>query len=329
MKQNINYNKKYIKYKNKYLQAIKNMQIGGTHAKIITGELLFDFHILYINEKLKQLFEQITDKLKYTQLFEQITDKLKSLKNDLWMIIGASNSYGYDLDRFAAEYDISITVDNIDETNIQLLSLKPTLKDINIYKYLSTLLPGKFSKIIYDWSTIKFIKIDDLYKIDLPNIKTLMSPGGKLYINSFEYANMLTTAISMGNDQYTIVDHNNVPLIKKQNIIDAYQGVIFTDKIVLNNVSSTLFNMDEKTGVFTISTEEILQLHGTNTEYNISRDAQNSEKHINNLKTIFTEDDYNVQHITTDESQKYPNNPTKKEHTPTKFYLITRNQPSV
>ena len=322
MKQNINYNKKYIKYKNKYLQAIKNMQIGGMritekHKQIITDELLLEF---------QQLLATITDKLKYTQLFEQITDKLKSLKNDLWMIIGASNYYDYDLDRFAEEYDISITDDNIDTTNIQLLSLKPkTPAGNNIYEYLSTLLPGKFSKIIYDWSTIKFIKIHDLYAHDLPNIKTLMSPGGKLYINSFDhdYTIVIAEHVPHKADQYRLTNVIVDPP-SKENIINTYQGVIITGKIVYD-VSSTLSNMDEKTGVFTISTEEILRLYGTNAEYKKSQDAQNSEKHINNLKTIFTEDDYNVQHITTDESQKYLNNPIKKNHTPTKFYLITRN----
>ena len=120
------------------------------------------------------------------------------------MVIGATNNNPSDLSRFHEEYDITITgfeKVNINEPNLislysndENLKKSPTKHKLyeesgskNIYELLcnSLTLKERFSKIIYDWSTTKYILDNDQIFNELAVIKDLIALNGKLYIDTF------------------------------------------------------------------------------------------------------------------------------------------------
>jgi len=219
---------KYLKYKHKYIilkdqlfftYDTKIKQIGGmgdhicvpnVHGtfdsfgqcqallKVVHKKSIYPGNILQMNES-KTYTEYVTHFLDYL-------DSNSSQLNDLWMIIGANNNEPDDLPRFKDEYDISITAAPINMKEPTLLSLYPDDDSINktvhktdieqykpymhIYALLVNKLkqPNIFSKIIYDWSTTKFILNDGKIFEELSSIKKLIALKGKLYINTFTHS---------------------------------------------------------------------------------------------------------------------------------------------
>ena len=163
----------------------------------------------------------------------------KDLKNihNLWMVIGATNT-NLDLSRFGRQYDISITGDEINLLEPELLTLyanneliirnhpeENAIYDKNIYHILKELLPEKFSKIIYDWSVTKFIP--NILN-DLIHIKDLLTIHGELYIDTVRPGSFFVLQLFPLNDNFIIKFNGTPPSIDRVVAPTLVDGTVIT-----------------------------------------------------------------------------------------------------
>jgi hypothetical protein len=372
---------KYLKYKHKYIilknqlfftYDTKIKQIGGmgdyicvpnvhgifesfehcqASSEVVHKKSIYPGNIPQMNES-KTYPEYVTHFLDYL-------DSNSSQLNDLWMIIGANNETkpayremgAYDLTRFGDEYDIAITQDSpIDFTQPKLLALyssvpaeTPNLyrRKTTIYKLLAEKLPEKFSKIIYDEGTTKFILKNNEIFNQLKEIEKLIALNGELYINTFKkafknlyleidetkqyYLTDFTTwhidpeqqvkTIVTPQMEKTYLEYNKIQVIQA---IDNSQGKY---RIIYN--LKALFKYMDSDGF--ISKEKIVEhLKEINRHFQIENDDHNKET-VEKLQSIFSPEKYSIKYSN---NIRYPNNQieanTKDFRKIFNFYVIKR-----
>jgi hypothetical protein len=254
----------------------------------------------------------------YLKNFLYYIDEKKDQLSDLWMIIGAENIDSdsvKDLTRFHTDYDIAIGEDNINFNEPKLLALK----FINIYNTLNIYLPNKFSKIIYDWSTTKFVK--DIFA-DLQVIKNLMSLYGVLYfdivggnggtIDVFSFKKSADTYYLTKSDSefYRPTNYNEFGkayiTLNDRKIYNSYK---LFDKINFGKIQKNIL-------------EEHIRLNTTEESGFVDIDDIYINSVIQKLKKkIFPEDKFIVNHY---KKGIYPNNPIGNHGLVKYYYEIIR-----
>jgi len=372
---------KYLKYKHKYIilkdqlfftYDTKIKQIGGMGDYICVPNIYGIFesfeHCQASSEVVhkKSIYPgnipQMNESKTYTEYVTHFLDYLDSKSyqlNDLWMIIGANNETNptykelgaYDLTRFGDEYDIAITQGSpIDFKQPKLLALysyvpakTPNLYrgKTTIYKLLAEKLPEKFSKIIYDEGTTKFILENNEIFNQLKEIEKLIALNGELYINTFKkafknlyleidetkqyYLTDFTTwhidpkqqvkTIVTPQMEKTYLEYNKIQVIQ---VIDNSQGKY---RIIYN--LKALFKYMDSDGF--ISKEKIVQhLKEINRHFQIENDDHNKET-VEKLQSIFSPEKYSIKYSN---NIRYPNNQieanTKDFRKIFNFYVIKR-----
>lgn len=247
----------------------------------------------------------------YQKIFFSYLDTQKNQLNDLWMVIGANNS-DTDLERFQNDYDITIgsITNNLNIHESKLI----TLDYNNIYRHLSKKLPYKFSKVIYDWSVTKFVKIFE----DLPIIKELLSLYGVLYFdvigggggirNVASFREETDTYYLAGSDfgiykpTYNEFGKSYISLNGKK----IYNSYKLFDKIINGRIKKDIL-------------EGHILLNTTEESNFVNIDDRYINSVIQELKKIFTEDKFIVNHHKN--SRTYPNNPIPRTpHAKIEYY---------
>jgi len=373
---------KYLKYKHKYIilkdqlfftYDTKIKQIGGmgdyicvpnvhgifesfehcqASSEVVHKKLIYPRNILQMN-KSKTYTEYVTHFLNYL-------DSKSSQLNDLWMIIGANNETkpayigmgAYDLTRFGDEYDIAITQDSpIDFNQPKLLALYSSVPaktpnlyrgKTTIYKLLAEKLPEKFSKIIYDEGTTKFILENNEIFNQLKEIEKLIALNGELYINTFKKKALKNLYLEIDEtEQYYLTDFTwhidpkkrvktiVTPSMEKTYLkYNEYQVlfVLFINsqeeyRIIYN--LKALFKYMDSDGF--ISKEKIVEhLKEINRHFQIENDDHNKET-VEKLQSIFSPEKYSIKYSN---NIRYPNNQieanTKDFRKIFNFYVIKR-----
>jgi hypothetical protein len=339
------YYSNYLKYKKKYLQLknqstfIKNHYHVGGHQKVIYPS---KFLMLLPNDS-------------YTNYLKNFINYLSTNSdiNNLWMIIGAinKNKHGFtDLTRFSCDYDITITGNyliNFKEPN--LLSLYTCDEDIqkigltkdekvydslnvkNIYELLAKYLPNKFEKIIYDWSTTKFILENDKIFSELEIIKNLIGLNGKLYIDTLGYMGVSILSFSTDDKKnYYIDDPIYDPITNtstpfkitpetKEKYLKYNSNIVFyfNDERIYDPI--ILFQYMQSNGSITI--QKIIE-HLTNSEIHRQNEISKfNEETMRRLNKIFSDKKFLISYK---KDIEYPNNPDDPRKKINNFYLITR-----
>jgi len=310
MKNNIlsylmNYQEKYLKYKNKYL--ILNKQTSG-HNK---GKYI------YPDDKIK------TSK-NYHDYFINFMLYLRNKRDtlsDLWLVIGAANKDISDYIRFKGQYDISINNNypNIQLDNKLLITLSNEYyKDVNceslpvytdIYIYLNMYLRNKFSKIIFDWSVTKFVDL----KILIPKLLTLLQPGEELYIDTFKFNfNKVTLVFQKVEEKYYLKKATGEAIsLRDKKIIDELSHYSSTMSVYVENSRSNLLQVynildlskyiDENEGI----DKKILEDHVLNSENEKIDHKKYIDQVIDDYSKIIKDARCSIEFIVGD----YPNNP--------------------
>lgn len=357
----IEFKNKYLKYKNKYIilkdqlfftNDTRIKQIGGAHTKSI-----FPRDILQINES-KTYTEYVTHFLQYL-------DSTGATLDDLWMIIGASNknashNAGGDLTRFGEEYDIAIQQYlPIDFHQSQLLALFSTIPDTeiytlslygyneistlyggkaNIYEILAEKLPGKFSKIIYDESTTKYILDNDIIFNQLRAIEKLIALNGELYIDTFRatfnYPRLyleLDTTKKYYNLIHSIWNNTTGTTCKTIVTKDMESTYLKHNKIqvTLTDSSGTIHTIYNPKKLFQYMKNDG-SIHKLSIDGHLAKMDMHflidNQEHFNEtnkkLELIFLPEKYKIEYKN-DKIVRYPNNPTDSSKI-IDFYLITR-----
>lgn len=257
----------------------------------------------------------------YQKNFFSYLDTQKDKLDDLWMVIGATNS-DTDLERFQNDYDITIdsidSIDSIDTNNLNIHETKLiTLGNNYIY---NKLIHYKFSKIIYDWSVTKFIRWD-IFK-DLKNIEKLISLYGILYIDKIPKS--IFQSVYNLNKNKINPDLYCIDIDIVSNFYDRKWDnfVVKLDSKPIYN-SYKLFDIMDPNGCITkIKLDEhiknnIKDDYLFDTFYNQNLDYVNIV--IQKLKKIFTEEKFIINYHKN--SKTYPNNPLLgTEHAEIKYY---------
>jgi len=378
----IEFKKKYIKYKNKYIilkdqlfftYDTKIKQIGGMGDHICVPNVHGTFEsfehcqasseVVHKKSIYPRNIPQMNESETYTEYVTHFLDYLDSKSyqlNDLWMIIGANNNKPDDLSRFKDEYDISITADTINMKEPTLLSLYPDDDSINktvhktgitqytsnkhIYELLvDKLKPSNiFSKIIYDWSTTKFILDDGKIFKELSSIKELIALKGKLYINTFTHSDYgLLWLKDLGEGYYF-----EIP-IKDSNTGNTTQTVLKPGMFIHNETDETyktFFGYNTHIQIRVLNKEKVriynhkailkymqpdgyipkkkIQDHISNTEqHELTEKIDHHNETMNRLSLIFNFPEYTIEYII---NGKYPNNSSEEKTSITQFYLITK-----
>ena len=348
-KNSIEFKNKYLKYKNKYI-SLKNQlsftfdtiikQTGGAHTKLIFPRNIPEIHpnTTYTNYVSNLIFYLIAN----PEL------------NNLWMMIGATNGSHSDVARFQSEYDITITAININIHEPNLLSLYSDDEEINsilpntehnlykklgnkhIYDLLADYLSEKFSKIIYDWSTTKFILANDQIFNELRVIKKLIALNGELYIDTFRESmwSILMLETTDGHKYYLktstwdpITETRSPQFNVTPDILKRYVGynIGYTIQVEIQsqmkkiNDPETLFTHMEQDG--SIPKAEI-DKHIMESDYHAAIEkSRHAAETIHRLNIIFPPPQYRIEYI---QNYEYPNNPNTPEKRINEFYLITR-----
>lgn len=188
--QNQDYSKKYDKYKKKYIELKNEYKIN-------------------VNRPNKNILNQIgssrEDNNNLNKIYNMFVKGPKKDKNDLKMVLGAGNinMYSYDYSNYHNLYDIVLTDDDmaIDDNITEPVALCMDFNNIDQLDYLRIFLSGRFSKIILDVSTNKFIEWNsNILKI----FNELLGQNGKLYIDTNTYMRFSIT-------EDTIVGYANSP----------------------------------------------------------------------------------------------------------------------
>lgn len=181
--QNKNFLEKYDKYKKKYME-LKNKN--------------------KINENiLNKIGSSRKDIDNVNKIFNTFIEGSKKGKNDLKMVLGAGNidmhTKLYDYTRYHNLYDIVVTNNDyiINDIITEPVALNIDFNNIEQLEYLQNLLNGRFSKIILDINTNKFVNWNsDILKL----LYGLLNKNGELYIDIRTY----TKDVLSTND---IMDH--------------------------------------------------------------------------------------------------------------------------
>jgi hypothetical protein len=346
----IEFKKKYLKYKNKYIalkdqlsfiQGTQIKQIGGLHDKLI-----FPRNIPKVLEN--------TTYTNYVNNLQFYLAENPGLSN-LWMMIGATNTDDdSDLSRFQREYDITITgysLININEPN--LLSLYSHDNDIreslpvaehnlynslgyrHVYDLLVRYLPHKFSKIIYDWATTKFILTNDKIFRELEVIKNLIALNGELYIDTFrESMSSILYLKTTDGVNYYLKDFTWDPITRTRSpefnvtpdILERYVGYnkgynirLFQAGTPVINHPETLFRRMRPDG--SIPKVEI-DSHIRDSDYHaLIKATGHDAETMRRLNIIFPPAQFTIRYI---QNAEYPNNSNMEAKCINNFYLITR-----
>ena len=350
----IEFKNKYLKYKNKYI-ALKNQlsftrgtqtkqtkQTGGLHDKSI------------FPRNIPRIVENTT----YTNYVNNLQFYLGENPglNNLWMMIGATNTNDpSDLSRFQREYDITITGGdtpiNINEPN--LLSLYSHDNDISeslpvaehdlytrlgyrqIYDLLVRYLPHKFSKVIYDYSTTKFILTNDKIFNELEVIKNLIALNGELYINTFRESMLSVLYLKVTDGQnYYLKDSTWDPITRTRSpefnvtpdILERYIGYnkgytirVFQAGLPSINHPETLFTHMRPDGSIP-KTEIDNRIRDSDYHAAIERTGHDVET-MRRLNNIFPPAQFTIRYV---QNTEYPNNSDIEGKCIYNFYLITR-----
>ena len=295
---------------------------------------------LYLNEisESKTYTDYVTNLISYLQTKPELTD--------LWMVIGATNNNLSDLSRFYQEYDITITgfeKVNINEPNLislysndENLKKSPTKHKLyeesrskNIYELLcnSLTLKERFSKIIYDWSTTKYILDNDQIFNELAVIKDLIALNGNIYIDTFRHSQKspmyLKQDIASGN-YYLKKERDTIIVTPKtlKNYVGYNKGISIR---VYQEPYPTFFNPEV---LFTYMNVDgsipraLIDEHILNaSQYEYIEKTIHDTETMRRLSIIFPFPEYTIEYI---ENGKYPNNPSPISIVITNFYLITK-----
>lgn len=346
----IEFKNKYLKYKNKYI-ALKNQLsfTRGTQTKQTGG--LHDKSIFPRN--IPRILENTT----YTNYINNLQFYLAENPglNNLWMMIGATNTNDpSDLSRFQGEYDITITgysPINIDEPNLLSLyshdndireslpatehNLYTTLGYRHIYDLLARYLPNKFSKIIYDWATTKFILANDKIFRELEVIKNLIALNGELYIDTFRES-MLSVLFLRTSDgeNYYLKDSSWDPITRTRSpefnvtpdILGRYIGYNKGNRIIL--LSEPYSTICHPEALFThmrpdgsIPRAEINNHLRDSHEHDRTEITGHDAETMRRLNIIFPPAQFTIRYV---QNTEYPNNPDEEIKCINNFYLITR-----
>lgn len=295
---------------------------------------------IYLHEisESKTYTDYVTNLISYLETKPELTD--------LWMVIGATNNNPSDLSRFYQEYDITITGEekvNMNETNLislysndENIKKSPTKHKLyeesgskNIYELLSNSLTIKerFSKIIYDWSTTKYILDNDKIFNELAVIKDLIALNGKLYIDTFRQSQTspmyLKKDIASGN-YYLKNDRDTIIVTPKtlKNYVGYNKGTtirVYQDSFPIFYNPGVLFKYMNDDGSIP---KTLIEEHILNASHyqDIEKTIHHTET-MRRLNTIFPFPEYTIEYI---ENGKYPNNPSPTSILITDFYLITK-----
>jgi hypothetical protein len=312
------------------------------------------FMIKFLPEKIsnthhKSLYlREISESKTYTDYVNNLISYLQTKPEltDLWMMIGATNNNASDLSRFHEEYDITITgfeKVNINEPNLlslysddEHLKKSPTKHKLykesgskNIYELLvnSLTIKQRFSKIIYDWSTTRYILDNDQIFNELAVIKDLIALNGKLYIDTFRhYATSpmyLKKDIASGN--YYLKDGRDTVIVTPKTL-NKYVGYnagitirVYEEPYPPFYNPEVLFTYMNDDGSIpsTLIEEHILNID----KYHYIEKTIHHTETMRRLSIIFPFPEYTIEYI---ENGKYPNNPSPTSILITDFYLITK-----
>jgi hypothetical protein len=265
----------------------------------------------------------------------------KDRLDNLWVVIGATNVANVviqgeprnDLTRFGM-YDIAIN--NEDKVNINLkerhlISLSFKMLNIDppndsIYKILSKLLPKKFSRILFDWSVLKFIDAE-LLKQMLMYMKIMIKPGGEIYMEHDPYRGLsMMIPFKLGkNGRCFLYKNEDSPITTKEaeemySSQDRYPRAVFVlqDRLLkVYNVESLIPKLDEG-----VDWGE-LRSHIENPYHKNIEETTRGLPMKKLLDSIFkTDEEFNVRFVT---DGLYPNNADTPEKEIKCFFVVTRN----
>jgi len=355
----IEFKKKYLKYKNKYIALKDQLSITqgtqGTQTK--QDKTIKQTGGLHEKSIFPRNIPKILEDPSYTNYINNLQFYLTENAglNNLWMMIGATNiDDHFDLSRFHREYDITITGYaplNINEPNLLSLyshdndireslpaaehNLYTTLGYRHVYDLLVRYLPHKFSKIIYDWSTTKFILANNKIFRELEVIKNLIALNGELYIDTFREGNafLLYLKTTDGNNYY-LKNSTWDPIARVRSVEFNVTPDILGRYVEYNNgYSIRVF----QAGLPKISDPEALFTHmrpdGSIPKTEIDNHIRDSDYHaaiektrhdtetMRRLDIIFPPEQYRIRYL---QNTEYPNNPNDESKCINNFYLITR-----
>jgi len=355
----IEFKKKYLKYKNKYI-ALKDQLsitqgIQGTQTK--QNRTIKQTGGLHDKSIFPRNIPIILENTTYTNYVNNLQFYLAENQglNNLWMMIGANNlDDHFDLSRFQREYDFTITgysPINIDEPNLLSLyshdndireslpaaehNLYTTLGYRHVYDLLVRYLPHKFSKIIYDWSTTKFILANDKIFRELEVIKNLIALNGELYIDTFRESLLIILFLKTSDgENYYLKDSTWDPITRIRSpefnvtpdILERYVGYnkgcsirVFRAGTPIINHPETLFRSMRPDG--SIPKVEI-DNHIRDSDYHaLINTTGHDVETMRRLNIIFPPAQFTIRYI---QNTEYPNNSDIEGKCIYNFYLITR-----
>ena len=256
---------------------------------------------------------------------------------NLWLVIGATNKnteiqgrIRNDLDRFHM-YDFAINNElekDIDLKNNRLITfsfkaLYLPSSVLTFYYFLAQKLPGTFSRILFDWSTQRFIPNEDFVKI-VPMLKTMLQPGGELYLeSSLDYETSLKTEFmvpfELDNEtgRYFLKYGSRVGVQKARELFgDSRCRAILpvgARIIKLYNIDDLMDKLDEG-----VTLKELISHTGELVRR--AEEEKKSEPMLRLLESIFKEG-YTIRFMNDD---NYQNNPDLMNKVPF-YFVVTRN----
>ena len=301
----MDYQKKYFKYRNKYL-VLKNQIAGNDTEKYIHPNRFLKNYSDYFNQ------------------FEKYLQRESTNLKDLWLVIGASNK-GPDLRRFKEKYDISITYyhDDIDIYNTELISLSNEKNDI--FDFLNCYLQNKFSKIIFDWSVSKFFDLPET----IPKLLSLLEFDGELYINSFRDIRMNKIYMFKSdslNKYYLYSISNEIIDLSDEEIINklSHYSSDIAVKIMLSDELKDVYNLKQLCKkIDKDSALSFLDISGHISVKHRKIDYENyKEQIIHDYKEIIDWSKYNIE--LKYRERLYPNESIRDETNIFEFFIIKK-----
>ena len=267
------------------------------------------------------------------------TEVKQSKPRNLWLVIGATNKNAEiqgrtrnDLDRFHM-YDFAINNElekDIDLENKRLITfsfqaLDHLPSDLSFYFFLAQKLPGTFSRILFDWSTQRFIPNEDFVRM-VPLLKTMLEPGGELYLESsldyepyLKLESMLPFQVGE-NGKYFLNLGTRVTSEKARELFDTANAFrcrailpIGKQYVKLYNIHDLIPKLDEG-----VTLEELISHTGK--EVRLSEEEEKSKPMLRLLESIFNKG-YTIRFMNDD---NYPNNPDETTKIPF-YFVVTRN----
>jgi hypothetical protein len=301
--------------------SIKSKEINDLKTNNSTHTNLINSTKKLINHQ-KQIYpKNILERLpkrSYQDYYTKFIEYIESQKqfDNLWMLIGGDNKKkSINLNRFKDDFDIVITIEQINLYDNELLALYLDDKSINkvyktkisiynnrnIYEILSQILPKKFSRIVFDGNFTDNFKGRQIL-LDLECLKELLNINGEIYVDSIKFDHAITNLFiyynSKNDNWYIKKDKLSIMIdqfheIHKGVLKDHYNYKLYLENgIRIYNIKKLFEKMDSNGYI----SNDDLQLHEIT--YTLQTEIQNNiEDKCKYLLNIFEPERFTIEHI--------------------------------